>query len=40
MGMPEAMRVSIGVAEENDKLLAVMGRLLIKREGKIELTRR
>jgi histidinol-phosphate aminotransferase len=40
MGMPEAMRVSIGVAEENDKLLAVMGRLLTKREGKSELTTR
>ena len=40
MGMPEAMRVSVGVAEENDKLLAVMGRVLAKREGKSELTTR
>jgi histidinol-phosphate aminotransferase len=40
MGMPEAMRVSVGVAEENDKFLAVMGRLLTKREGKSELTTR
>jgi histidinol-phosphate aminotransferase len=38
MGMPEAMRVSVGLAEENDKLLAVMGRLLAKREGEGELT--
>jgi histidinol-phosphate aminotransferase len=40
MGMPEAMRVSVGVAEENDKLLAVMSRVLAKREGKSELTTR
>jgi histidinol-phosphate aminotransferase len=40
MGMPEAMRVSVGIAHENDKLLAVMGRLLTKREGKSELTTR
>jgi histidinol-phosphate aminotransferase len=38
MGMPEAMRVSVGVAEENDKLLAVMSRVLARREGKSELT--
>jgi histidinol-phosphate aminotransferase len=38
MGMPEAMRVSVGVAEENDKLLATMSRVLAKREGKSELT--
>jgi histidinol-phosphate aminotransferase len=40
MGMPEAMRVSVGVAEENDKLLAVMSRVLAKRQGKSELTTR
>jgi histidinol-phosphate aminotransferase len=40
MGMPEAMRVSVGVAEENDKLLAVMSRVLARREGKSELTTR
>jgi len=40
MGFPEAMRVSVGVAEENDKFLAVMTRVLAKREGKGELTTR
>jgi histidinol-phosphate aminotransferase len=40
MGMPEAMRVSVGITEENDKLLAVMSRVLAKREGKSELTTR
>jgi histidinol-phosphate aminotransferase len=40
MGMPEAMRVSVGVMEENDKLLSVMSRVLAKREGKSELTTR
>jgi histidinol-phosphate aminotransferase len=40
MGFPEAMRVSVGVAEENDKLLVVISRLLAKRTGKSELTTR
>jgi histidinol-phosphate aminotransferase len=40
MGFPDAMRVSVGIAEENDKLLAVMGRLLVKRAGKSELASR
>jgi histidinol-phosphate aminotransferase len=40
MGFPEAMRVSVGVAAENDKFLAVMGRLLAKRAGKSELAAR
>jgi histidinol-phosphate aminotransferase len=40
MGFPQAIRVSVGVTEENDKLLAVMGKLLAKRAGKIELTTR
>src|SRR5437879_10649881 len=38
MGFPEAMRVSVGIAEENDKLLTVMSRVLARREGKSELT--
>jgi histidinol-phosphate aminotransferase len=40
MGFPEAMRVSVGLPQENDKLLAVMGRVLAKREGKSELASR
>jgi histidinol-phosphate aminotransferase len=40
MGFPEAMRVSVGVASENEKLLAVMSRLLAKRAGSSELTTR
>ncbi len=40
MGFPDAMRVSVGIAEENDRLLAVMSRLLAKREGKSELASR
>ena len=40
MGMPEAMRVSVGIAEENDKFLAVISRVLARREGKSELTTR
>jgi histidinol-phosphate aminotransferase len=40
MGFPEAMRVSVGVAQENDKFLAVMSRLLARRAGKSELTAR
>jgi histidinol-phosphate aminotransferase len=40
MGFPGAMRVSVGIREENDKLLAVMSRLLAKRTGKSELTTR
>jgi histidinol-phosphate aminotransferase len=40
MGFPQAMRVSVGIAQENDKLLAVMGRLLAKREGKSEMASR
>jgi histidinol-phosphate aminotransferase len=38
MGFPEAIRISVGVTEENDKLLAVTGKLPAKRAGKIELT--
>jgi histidinol-phosphate aminotransferase len=40
MGFPEAIRVSVGIASENDKLLAVMGRLLGKRAGKSEMASR
>jgi histidinol-phosphate aminotransferase len=40
MGFPEAMRVSVGIAPENDKLLEVMSRLLTKRAGKSELASR
>jgi histidinol-phosphate aminotransferase len=31
MGMPEAIRISVGTAEENDKCLAAMGQVLAKR---------
>jgi histidinol-phosphate aminotransferase len=40
MGFPEAIRVSVGIASENDKLLAVLPGLLAKRDGKGELTAR
>ena len=40
MGFPEAMRVSVGVAEENKKFLSVMGRMLAKRVGKSEMASR
>jgi histidinol-phosphate aminotransferase len=40
MGFPEAIRVSVGIASENDKLLAVMGRLLTRRAGKSQLASR
>lgn len=39
MGFPEAIRISVGIAEENDKLLAAMSKLA-KRAGKAELTTR
>jgi histidinol-phosphate aminotransferase len=31
MGFPEAMRISVGTAEENDKCLAAMARVILKR---------
>jgi len=40
MGFPEAIRVSVGIASENDKLLAVMGRLLARRARKSEMASR
>ncbi len=40
MGFPEAIRVSVGIASENDKLLEVMSRLLGKRARKSEMASR
>ena len=40
MGFPEAMRVSVGIAQENEKLLTTMSRLLGKRAGKSEMASR
>jgi histidinol-phosphate aminotransferase len=40
MGFPEAIRVSVGIASENDKLLAVLPRVLAKRDGKSQLASR
>ena len=40
MGFPEAVRVSVGLADENDKFLSVISRVLGKREGKSELAPR
>ena len=40
MGFPEAMRISVGITSENDKLLEVMARLLAKRAGKSALASR
>ncbi len=40
MGFPEAIRVSVGIASENDKLLEVISRLLEKRAGKSEMASR
>ena len=40
MGFPEGMRVSVGGAQENDKFLAVVSRLLAKHAGKSELASR
>jgi histidinol-phosphate aminotransferase len=40
MGFPEGMRVSVGVAQENDKFLAVVSRLLAKHAGKSQLASR
>ncbi|HYL86746.1 MAG TPA: histidinol-phosphate transaminase [Candidatus Angelobacter sp.] len=40
MGFPEAIRISVGTAEENDKLFTALGRVLAKRKGKPELARR
>lgn len=40
MGFPEAIRVSVGTAEENEKCLAAMEQVLTKRAGKGELAAR
>jgi histidinol-phosphate aminotransferase len=40
MGFPEAIRVSVGTTEENEKCLAAMGQVLTKRAGKGELAAR
>jgi histidinol-phosphate aminotransferase len=40
MGFPEAIRVSVGTAEENEKCLAAMGQVLTKRAGQGELAAR
>ena len=40
MGFPEALRVSVGIPEENSKLLAAMERVLAKRAGKSALATR
>ncbi len=40
MGFPEAIRISVGATEENNKLFGALGRVLAKREGKPELTAR
>jgi histidinol-phosphate aminotransferase len=40
MGFPEAMRISVGTAEENDKCLSAMARLILKRAGDGQLAAR
>jgi histidinol-phosphate aminotransferase len=40
MGFPEAIRVSVGTAEENEKCLVAMGQVLAKRAGKGQLAAR
>jgi histidinol-phosphate aminotransferase len=40
MGFPQAIRISVGTTEENNKLFGALGRVLAKREGKPELTAR
>jgi histidinol-phosphate aminotransferase len=40
MGFPEAIRISVGTAEENDQCLLAMGQVLLKRAGKGELATR
>jgi histidinol-phosphate aminotransferase len=40
MGFPEAIRISIGTAEENEKCLAAMAQILTERAGKGELAAR
>jgi histidinol-phosphate aminotransferase len=40
MGFPEAIRVSVGTAEENDKFFAAMAKVVAKRAGKGEFATR
>jgi histidinol-phosphate aminotransferase len=40
MGFPEAIRISVGTAEENEKCLAAMAQILTRRAGKGELAAR
>jgi len=40
MGFPEAIRISVGTAEENEKCLSAMARAILKRTGKGELAAR
>jgi histidinol-phosphate aminotransferase len=40
MGFPEAIRISVGTAEENEKCLSTMARVILKRAGKGELAAR
>jgi histidinol-phosphate aminotransferase len=40
MGFPEAIRISVGMAEENDKCLSAMARVILKRAGEGELAAR
>jgi histidinol-phosphate aminotransferase len=40
MGFPEAIRISVGTPEENDKCLSAMARMMLKRAGKGELAAR
>ena len=40
MGFPEAIRISIGTADENDRCLSALGQVLMKRTGKGELATR
>jgi len=40
MGFPEALRISVGTTEENQKLFEALGRVLAKRKGKAELAPR
>src|SRR5712671_4375597 len=40
MGFPEAMRISVGTAEENDKCLSAMTQVISRRAGKSELAAR
>jgi histidinol-phosphate aminotransferase len=40
MGFPEAIRISVGTTEENDKFLRALAEVLPKRAGKGELAAR